>query len=80
MDGMAGKFQSLYSMDLFSCEEDGSIFITPIDDTMPQDYDCRTRDWYQKAANNRDKAVWTDPYLDAGEIGGYATSKGSRET
>jgi len=56
------------------CEEDGSIFITPIDDTMPQDYDCRTRDWYQKAANNRDKAVWTDPYLDAGEIGGYVVT------
>ena len=41
---------------------------------MPQDYDCRTRDWYQKAANNRDKAVWTDPYLDAGEIGGYVVT------
>lgn len=56
------------------CQEDGSIFITPIDETMPQDYDCRNREWYQKAVQNRNKTVWTDPYLDAGEIGGYVVT------
>lgn len=55
-------------------QEDGSIFITPIDETMPEDYDCRTRDWYKKALENKGKIVWTDPYLDAGEIGGYVVT------
>ena len=55
-------------------EEDGSLFIAPLDTTMPEDYDCRTRDWYKKAVQNRGKAVWTDPYLDAGEIGGMVVT------
>ncbi|MDD2482424.1 MAG: cache domain-containing protein, partial [Lutispora sp.] len=55
-------------------EEDGSLFIAPLDTTMPEDYDCRTRDWYKKAVENKGKAVWTDPYLDAGEIGGMVVT------
>lgn len=55
-------------------EEDGSLFISPIDSTMPDDYDCRTRDWYKKAVQNRGKAVWSNPYLDAGEIGGIVVT------
>ncbi|SHI54091.1 HD domain-containing phosphohydrolase [Lutispora thermophila] len=51
----------------FASEEDGSIFITPIDPTMPEDYDCRTRDWYKKAVESGGRTVWTDPYQDAGE-------------
>lgn len=55
-------------------EEDGSLFVTPLDETMPEDYDCRTRVWYKKAVQNRGKAVWSDPYLDAGEIGGMVVT------
>lgn len=55
-------------------EEDGSLFIAPLDPTMPEDYDCRKRDWYKKAIVNRDKAVWSDPYLDAGDIGGIVVT------
>ncbi len=55
-------------------EEDGSLFITPLDTTMPEDYDCHTRDWYKEAVKNRGKAVWSDPYLDAGEVGGIVVT------
>lgn len=55
-------------------EEDGSIFITPLDTTMPDDYDSRKRDWYREAVQNRGKAVWSDPYLDAGEVGGIVVT------
>lgn len=58
----------------FEPEEDGSLFISPIDPTMPDEYDCRTRDWYRKAVQNRGKAVWSDPYLDAGETGGIVVT------
>ncbi|MBF8984240.1 HD domain-containing protein [Lutibacter sp. B2] len=50
-------------------EEDGSIFITPIDPTMPDDYDCRTRSWYKATVNNNEKIIWTEPYVDAGDLG-----------
>ncbi len=58
----------------FGPEEDGSLFVAPLDPTMPDDYDCRQRDWYKKAASSRDKAVWSDPYLDAGDIGGIVVT------
>ncbi len=50
-------------------EEDGSLFITPLDPTMPQDYDCRKREWYRSAAKNHKNTIWTNPYLDAGDSG-----------
>jgi HD-GYP domain-containing protein (c-di-GMP phosphodiesterase class II) len=50
-------------------QEDGSIFITPIDTTMPSDYDCRTRDWYKATISNDKRIIWTEPYVDAGELG-----------
>lgn len=49
-------------------QEDGSLFVSPLDPTMPDNYDCRTRVWYKKAVENSGKAVWSDPYLDAGEV------------
>lgn len=55
-------------------EEDGSIFLAPLDPTMPDDYDCRERDWYKKAASKRGEAVWSDPYMDAGDIGGIVVT------
>ncbi len=58
----------------FGPQEDGSLFIAPLDPTMPLDYDCREREWYIKANRNRDRAVWSDPYLDAGDIGGIVVT------
>lgn len=58
----------------FGPQEDGSLFVAPLDPTMPEDYDCRNRTWYKKAVANRDKAVWSDPYLDAGDIGGIVVT------
>jgi len=58
----------------FGPQEDGSLFVAPLDPTMPEDYDCRNRAWYKKAVANRDKAVWSDPYLDAGDIGGIVVT------
>ena len=49
-------------------EEDGSIFIAPIDKTMPDEYDCRERGWYIDAVET-DGMTWSDPYIDAGESG-----------
>ncbi len=53
----------------FGSEADGSLYLAPLDPTMPLDYDCRVRDWYQSAVNNRDRVIWTEPYLDAGDSG-----------
>ncbi len=50
-------------------KEDGSLYLAPLDTTMPEDYDCRTRDWYKDAVENKGNSVWSDPYLDAGETG-----------
>jgi hypothetical protein len=53
----------------FANEEDGGLYIEPLDPTMPLDYDCRSRDWYNNAIDNSEKVVWTKPYLDAGDSG-----------
>ncbi|SCY34075.1 HD domain-containing phosphohydrolase [Alkaliphilus peptidifermentans] len=53
----------------FGVQEDGSILLNPLDPTMPEDYDCRERDWYLSAVDQDGKVIWTDPYLDAGETG-----------
>ena len=50
-------------------EDDGSIYITPLDPTMPGEYDCREREWYQRTVENDGKVIWTEPYLDAGDSG-----------
>lgn len=50
-------------------EEDGSLLLNPIDPTMPEEYDCRERDWYRSAVENDGEVVWTEPYLDAGDSG-----------
>lgn len=58
----------------FGPEEDGSLFVTPLDLTMPDDYDCRERGWYREAVLKKDKVVWSDPYQDAGDIGGIVVT------
>lgn len=50
-------------------QNDGSAFFAPVDPTMPDSYDCRTRSWYQGAVANPRASYWTQPYLDAGESG-----------
>lgn len=53
----------------YALEEDGSIFISPTDETMPLDYDSRTREWYKGTLRQKGNVFWTEPYLDAGESG-----------
>ena len=50
-------------------ESDGSLLLSPLDETMPTDYDCRIRDWYKDTVSQKNKTVWSQPYLDAGESG-----------
>lgn len=50
----------------YALESDGSIFISPIDKTMPSEYDARSRDWYKSALMGKGKVIWTEPYMDAG--------------
>jgi HD-GYP domain-containing protein (c-di-GMP phosphodiesterase class II) len=51
----------------YALEQDGSIFIAPVDETMPLDYDARTREWYQGTVSKKGEVFWTEPYIDAGE-------------
>ena len=53
----------------YALESDGSIFIAPIDVTMPSTYDARSRDWYKGTVNQSGQIYWTEPYLDAGDSG-----------
>ena len=43
----------------YALEEDGSIYIAPVDETMPLDYDDRSRDWYKGTANKHGEIFWT---------------------
>ena len=43
----------------YALEEDGSIYIAPVDETMPLDYDARSRDWYKGTANKHGEIFWT---------------------
>ncbi len=53
----------------YALESDGSIYIAPLDESMPSDYDARVRDWYIGTVNQAGKIYWTEPYLDAGASG-----------
>ncbi len=53
----------------FGNEIDGSLYLSPLDPSMPLDYDCRTRNWYKSTVHNDGKVIWTEPYLDAGDSG-----------
>ena len=53
----------------FGNEADGSLYLAPLDPTMPLDYDCRTREWYTSTVEQNGKVIWTEPYLDAGDSG-----------
>lgn len=46
----------------------GQMHLVPYD-KLPEDYDPRTRPWYQEADVNQGKIVWTQPYIDAGSDG-----------
>ncbi len=66
-----GLTQSMHDITwlYYALESDGSIYIAPIDETMPQDYDARTREWYQGTVQQAGKVFWTEPYIDAGDSG-----------
>jgi len=53
----------------FALESDGSIFIAPVDPSMPDSYDARIRDWYKGTVNQSGNIYWTEPYVDAGNSG-----------
>lgn len=53
----------------YALESDGSLLIAPVDESMPLDYDARTRDWYKGTASRQGKIFWTEPYVDAGDSG-----------
>lgn len=53
----------------FGLESDGSIFCAPVDTSMPEDYDSRTRHWYQDAVAHPTEIRWSEPYVDAGNSG-----------
>ncbi|UTR12273.1 methyl-accepting chemotaxis protein [Evansella sp. LMS18] len=41
----------------------GELVSAPVID-LPEDFDPRTRPWYENAAGNEGRIIWTDPYLD----------------
>lgn len=43
--------------------ETGEMILYPHAD-LPADFDARTRPWYQKALENPEQVIWTDPYID----------------
>ncbi|SDK20464.1 methyl-accepting chemotaxis protein [Sediminibacillus albus] len=45
-------------------ETEGEMLTAPALD-LPDDYDPRTRPWYQLATENAGEVIWTEPYLDA---------------
>lgn len=53
----------------YALESDGSIYIAPVDASMPATYDARTREWYQGTVGQSGRIYWTDPYVDAGASG-----------
>jgi putative nucleotidyltransferase with HDIG domain len=53
----------------YALESDGSIYIAPVDVSMPSDYDARTRDWYKGTVSQSGEIYWTEPYIDAGASG-----------
>lgn len=50
----------------YALESDGSIFISPVDPTMPSSYDAREKDWYKGTVELEGDIFWTEPYVDAG--------------
>ncbi|MFW6266891.1 MAG: methyl-accepting chemotaxis protein [Halanaerobium sp.] len=51
-------------LNLYLGSTDGEMIIVP-DQDLPSDFDPRERPWFQNAENT-DKAIWTDTYIDAG--------------
>lgn len=66
-----GLSQSMHDITwiYYALESDGSIYIAPVDISMPHDYDARTREWYKGTVNKSGQIFWTEPYLDAGASG-----------
>ena len=67
----SGLVQSMDSITwiYYALETDGSILIAPVDKTMLEDYDARSRDWYKGTVERQGQMFWTEPYIDAGASG-----------
>lgn len=50
----------------YALESDGSIYISPVDPTMPDDYDARQKQWYKGTVEQHGDIFWTEPYMDSG--------------
>lgn len=50
------------------------FYLYPKDETLDSSYDPTTREWYEKAVQNQNTAVWTDPYKDSGAGGMVVTT------
>jgi sigma-B regulation protein RsbU (phosphoserine phosphatase) len=46
----------------------GILWVNPWVDGVPSSFDPRTRDWFVRAEQN-DRVIWSDPYVDAGGKG-----------
>ncbi|SDO50790.1 methyl-accepting chemotaxis protein [Alkalicoccus daliensis] len=43
--------------------QEGEMLTTPVID-LPEDFDPRTRPWYEDALASEGEVIWTDPYID----------------
>lgn len=61
----SGLVQSMDSITwiYYALETDGSILIAPVDKTMLEDYDARSRDWYKGTVECQGQMFWTEPYI-----------------
>lgn len=46
--------------------KNGDYFITPKNKNIPDNFDPRTRSWYQEASGHYGEYVWSTPYIDVG--------------
>ncbi|MBN2897329.1 MAG: EAL domain-containing protein [Clostridia bacterium] len=49
---------------MFLVYKNGRYLVTPVNGSIPSDFDPRNRAWYQDAVSNFGEFVWSDPYLD----------------
>ncbi|RFU62681.1 methyl-accepting chemotaxis protein [Bacillus sp. V59.32b] len=50
-------------MNIYIGTETTEMYIYP-EQELPDDYDPRTRPWYQDAIGKKDQVIWTEPYID----------------
>lgn len=48
----------------FIVYKNGHYSLEPINESIPDDFDPRTREWYKEAISNYGDYIWSDPYYD----------------